>query len=70
MQFMRGGERFAPKSYNRLGHRSTAKVQLEKAHEMVEKIISKPLAPAISPAAQARIEVAVAARKRHITAGK
>ena len=69
MQFLRSGERFAPKSYNRLGHRSTAKVQLEKAHAMVEKIVSRPVEPAITDAAMARIDAAVERRKREIVAG-
>ena len=42
LQFLRSGERFAPQSYNRLGHRSTAKLQLQKAHEIVLKILAQP----------------------------
>jgi len=67
MQFMRAGERFVPRSYNRLGHRSTARHQLEKAHELVEKIIGKPAQPAITPAAAARLQAAVEARRRQLT---
>lgn len=66
IQFMRSGERFAPKSYNRLGHRSTAKSQLEKAHDIVRKIVSQPAKPAITAAAMARIQAAAEARKRDI----
>ena len=68
MQFMRSGERLAPKTYNRLGHRSTAKTQLEKAHEMVERLTAKPAQPAVAPAAMQRIERAVAERQRQIGA--
>ena len=69
MQFMRSGERLAPKSYNRLGHRSTARPQLEKAHDIVEKIVSQPAEPVITGAAMARIEAAVKERKREIMVG-
>lgn len=61
-------KRLAPKSYNRLSHRSTAKPQLEKAHDIVEKIASQPTEPAITDTAMARIQVAVQERKREITA--
>jgi len=63
MRYMRSGERIALKSYNRLGHRSTARTQLEKAHEIVEKVVSKPAEPVISPAAIARIQACVEERK-------
>lgn len=68
LQFMRSGERLVPKSYNRLGHRSTAKPQLEKAHEIVEKIVSQPAEPVITEAAKARIQARVEERKREIMA--
>jgi trimethylamine--corrinoid protein Co-methyltransferase len=68
LQFMRSGERFAPQSYNRLGHRSKAKLQLEKAHDLVQKIISQPAEPALTAQAQARIEAAVRERKAEILA--
>jgi trimethylamine---corrinoid protein Co-methyltransferase len=69
MQFMRSGERFAPKTYNRLGHRSSAKAQLEKAHEMVTRITAKPGEPVIGSETIARIAAAVERRKRAIIAG-
>ena len=69
LQFMRSGERLSPKSYNRLGHRSKARPQLEKAHEIVEKILAEPAEPAITEAAMSRIETAVEERKRQIRAG-
>jgi trimethylamine--corrinoid protein Co-methyltransferase len=69
LQFLRSGERFAPRSYNRLGHRSTARSQLEKAHGIVEKILSEPAEPAITEAAMARITERVAEREREILAG-
>jgi trimethylamine--corrinoid protein Co-methyltransferase len=69
LQFLRSGERLAPRSYNRLGHRSTAKPQLEKAHDIVERIVSQPAKPAITDAAMARIQAAVQERKREIMAG-
>ena len=69
MRYLRSGERFAPQSYNRLGHRSTAKPQMEKAHDIVEKIVSQPAEPVISEAAMGRIQVAVQARKAEIIAG-
>jgi len=68
MQFMRAGERFVPKTYNRLGHRSTARTQLEKAHEMAEKIIGRPAQPAASAAAMKRMEAAVARRVAELKA--
>jgi trimethylamine--corrinoid protein Co-methyltransferase len=68
VQFMRSGERLAPQSYNRLGHRSAARPQLEKAHALVAKILSQPAEPAVSPAALARIEARVEERKREILA--
>jgi hypothetical protein len=57
-----------PRSYNRLGHRSTAKPQLERAHDIVQQITSKPAEPAISAGAMARIQAAVEERKRQIKA--
>jgi trimethylamine--corrinoid protein Co-methyltransferase len=69
LEFMRSGERFVPRSYNRLGHRSVAKAQLLKAHEMVERILAKPVEPAITEAAIARIEARVEERKREIRLG-
>ena len=69
MRYLRSGERFAPQSYNRLGHRSTAKPQMEKAHDIVEKIVSQPAEPVISEAAMGRIHAAVQARKAEIIAG-
>jgi trimethylamine--corrinoid protein Co-methyltransferase len=66
LQFLRSGERFAPRSYNRLGHRSTARSQLEKAHEIVEKILSKPAEPAVTESVMARIGARVAEREREI----
>ena len=66
MQFMRSGERLAPQSYNRLGHRSAARPQLEKAHDIVEKIVSQPAEPAVTEAAMARLEAVVKERKREI----
>ena len=69
LEFMRSGERFVPRSYNRLGHRSVAKAQLLKAHEMVERILAKPVEPAITEAAMARIEARVEERKREIRLG-
>ena len=68
MRHLRSGERFAPPSYNRLGHRSTAKPQLEKAHDIVEKIVSQPAEPAITVAAMHRIQAAVEERKAQINA--
>jgi trimethylamine--corrinoid protein Co-methyltransferase len=70
LQFLRSGERFAPRSYNRLGHRSTARSQLEKAHEIVEKILSEPAEPAITEAAMARLTARVAEREREILGSK
>jgi len=69
IRFMRSGERFVPKTYNRLSHRSKAKLQLEKAHEIVEDITSKPAEPVITEAAMARIQAAVEERKRAILSG-
>jgi len=69
MQFLRSGERLAPQSYNRLGHRSTAKPQLERAHDIVEKIVSQPAEPVITEVAMARIQAVVEERKREIITG-
>ncbi len=69
IRFMRSAERLVPRSYNRLGHRSRAKAQLEKAHEIVEEIVSRPAEPAITAAAMARIQSRVEDRKREIMAG-
>ena len=66
LQYLRTGERLAPKSYNRLGHRSTAITQLEKSHQIVENILYKPSEPVISKAAIDRIQLAVEERKREI----
>jgi len=49
-----------------LGHRSAAKPQLEKAHDIVEKIVSQPAEPAVTEAAMARLEAVVKERKREI----
>jgi trimethylamine--corrinoid protein Co-methyltransferase len=68
LRYMRSEERFVPQSYNRLGHRSRAKMQLERAHQIVEEIVSRPAEPAITPAAAARIQSRVEERKREITA--
>ena len=70
MQFMRSGERCAPRSYNRLGHRSKARPQLEKAHEIVEKILTQPASPAVNDAALARMQAAVEKRRREIEKGR
>jgi len=68
LRFMRSGERLAPRSYNRLGHRSKSKGQLEKAHEIVGAITSVPAEPVISEAAMTRIKSAVKMRKHEIMA--
>jgi len=68
IRFMRSGERFVPKSYNRLGDRPRAVPQLEKAHEIVEEITSQPMEPVITEAAEARIQARVEQRKREIRA--
>jgi trimethylamine:corrinoid methyltransferase-like protein len=69
MRFLRSGERYAPPSYNRLGNRSTAKPQLEKAHDIVEKIVSQPAEPAITADAMRRIRTVVKERKTKLDAG-
>ena len=68
LKFLRSGEWFAPKTYNRVGHRSTSKTQLEKAHEMALEIVTKPAEPAISAAAITRLEASVAKRKGELLA--
>jgi len=68
LRHLRSGERVSPRSYNRLGHRSTAKPAIERAHDIVQQITSKPVEPAISAAALARIQAAVEERKRQIKA--
>jgi len=68
IQFMRSGERLAPRSYNRLGHRSTAKTQLEKAHSIAQNIVSQPADPAVTEAEMVRIHAAVEERMREIKA--
>ena len=67
LQYLRVGERLAPKSYNRLGHRSMAKTQLEKAHQFVDKIVSNSPEPVISDAIIERLHLAVEERKREIS---
>ena len=69
LQYLHAGERLAPKSYNRLGHRSMAKTQLDKAHQIVEKIISSPPEPVVSEVVIERIQLAVEERKREIVQG-
>jgi trimethylamine--corrinoid protein Co-methyltransferase len=66
LRFLRSGERLAPRTYNRLGHRSTAKAQLQRAHEIVEAIVSKPAEPVISEQAILRIRTCVEEREREI----
>ncbi len=68
LRYMRSGERLVPRSYNRLGHRTSAKMQIERAHDIVEEIVSRPAEPAITPAAVARIQYRVEERKREIRA--
>jgi trimethylamine--corrinoid protein Co-methyltransferase len=66
LKFMRSGERLMPRSYNRLASRSTARTQLEKAHEIVEAILSEEAEPVISKDVRRRIQAAVEKRTREI----
>ena len=68
LEFMRSGERLMPQSYNRLGSRSTAQTQLEKAHQIVDGIVSQAAEPVVTAAAAQRIKEAVDRRKREIEA--
>lgn len=69
LQFMRSGERFMPRSYNRQGSRSTAQTQLEKAHAIIEDLLSETPEPVTDQESAARIEAAVARRTREIQQG-
>lgn len=69
LQFMRSGERFTPRSYNRQGSRSTAQTQLEKAHAIIEDLLSETPESVTDEESAARIEAAVERRTREIQQG-
>jgi trimethylamine--corrinoid protein Co-methyltransferase len=68
LTFLRSGEQLAPKTYNRLGHRSSSRPQIEMAHEIVDNILSKPPEPAITKSAITRIHTAVQERRVELLA--
>ena len=68
LRFLRSGERFVPRTTNRLGHRSSSKPQIQKAHEIVEELLSAPSSPVVSEAAGLRIQSRFDERYRRIRA--
>ncbi len=70
LQFLRSGETFAPRTYNRSVKFSGAKPQLARAHDIVKTIIQNEPQPVISDDMVQRINSAVEERQKEISSSE